>query len=175
MNIVDLESIRSWFATNGLMSPDGDVVLPGAAAAICYRIPADSGRKTVLAKAIAALVTRNGPSALWISEYGIWPSSEDRGLFQGFRKSLGESGSLKGKPGHVFTSDDMAPAASLLALVLYFVWGAWVAAPQTGVLVRISHDEILEIHLRPTNDVFVTKGIEKVDQIAARMGADALR
>jgi hypothetical protein len=105
---------------------------------------------------------------LWINEYGIWPSSEDPGLFDGYRKSLGENKPVHERPGHVFEKSDLEVVASLVGMVLYFVWGALIASPTAGALVVISHDEWLELHLR--GDQSLKEPAELIERIARTDG-----
>lgn len=87
-----------------------------------------------------------GDWMLWINEYGVWPSSEDMNLFLGFRKSLGIKAHLHEIPGHLITSSDEADAASLIGMSLYFCWGALIAPSSSDFLLRISHDEFIELY-----------------------------
>ena len=94
---------------------------------------------------LAFLCDAEGESLLVIHEHGVFPSAEDRFLFDGFRRSLGERAPVHEKPGHLFTRDDAKAVASLLALVLYFAWGAYIFPESGRFVVQISHDEILDV------------------------------
>ncbi len=145
MRIVGRDEAMKWVSQKGLVSEDGTVVLPNAQARAAFRIPPDSGKKTALSLALASLVTGGDESLLWILEHGIWPSCEDPFLFDGFRKSIAACGPVSEHPAHLYGRDDAQTVQSLLALILYFVWGAVIVSPEQGVLVDISHDEIIEI------------------------------
>jgi len=145
-----------WLVAKGVLDKEGGVALAGAGEAASFRIPGDSGRKTALARRLLEPFAKQGEALLWIREYGTWPSSEDPRLFAGFRMSLGERKTLADAPGHLFTDTDMAAVASMLGMVLYFSWGAIAASPGGGVLVEISHDEML--------DIFVQTGSTELDR-----------
>jgi hypothetical protein len=120
-----------------------------------YRVPADSGKKTGLSSALLSFFEGDGESLLWITEFGIWPSCEDRVLFDGFRRSLGESRPIQEKPGHILERGDLKHAASLLGMVLYFVWGALLVSAEGDVMVEISHDEMFEVTVRGNDGLLV--------------------
>jgi len=130
------------------MDANGTLSVTGYKTRIPYAIPPDSGRKTALSRTLASLFGEQQEALLWINEFGIWPSSEDRHLFAGFRRSLGDQSPLPEKPGHIFSTDDLDTVGSLLAMVLYFCWGAIVVSGTGGVLVRIVHDEQIHIYAR---------------------------
>lgn len=144
MKAIDNAAISSWLNTNQLVSADGSLELLGAPLRRSYPIPSDSAKKTVLSRIVASLFDSDREALLWINEYGIWPSAEDWTLFSGFRAHLGEESSLHEKPGYLFSNKDVDLVSSILALVLYFVWGALLISPDKRFLVRISHDEVLE-------------------------------
>jgi hypothetical protein len=78
----------------------------------------------------------------------VWPSSENIGLFDGYRKSLGEHRSLYDAPFHLFTEADSAELECLLDLALYFFWDAiLIDGPHTTAF-RISHDEYIEVYAK---------------------------
>jgi hypothetical protein len=111
-------------------------------------IPADSGLKTALSRAIVSFFEADTEALLWIHEFGIWESCEDRHLFEGFRRSLGEHSPLHEKPGHLFSNNDLRDVGSLVAMTLYFVWGAILYSPAKDLAIEISHDEIISVCAR---------------------------
>lgn len=112
---------------------------------ISFAIPADTGKRTALARLLAEVAANGSESLLWITGYGIWPSSEIMDLFDGYRKSIGESRSIHEAPFHIFSSQDLKQLECILAVTLYFLWDALVLNHLQGVLIEISHDEIIDI------------------------------
>lgn len=108
-------------------------------------VPPDSGAKTAISRELALLLRGHGEVMVLIDEYGIWPTAEDRNLFDRFRQSCGVVDPVELKPGCLFVSASV-DLGSLLALILYFVWGATVSVGDGTVQVRISHDEMLEVY-----------------------------
>jgi hypothetical protein len=113
-----------------------------------FAIPADTGKKTALAKLLADLVTTDSEVILWITGYGIWPSSENMALFDGYRGSLGEKRSVGEAPVHLFVNSEAKKVECVLALALYFFWDAFLLNHSGGVLIELSHDEILDVRVR---------------------------
>lgn len=146
MNIVGETEAREWLARRNLIGAGGEFLIESPTGPLRYRIPEDSGKKTALSRLLSSVFEVDGESLLVIREHGIFPSCEDLVLFDGFRRSLGESGHVHEKPGHIFTREDLPVVSSLVAMVLYFVWGAFLV-PGTGrFVVEISHDEIMDVY-----------------------------
>jgi hypothetical protein len=114
-----------------------------------YSIPPDSARKTALSRLFAYLLLRNRNICLYISGWGVWGSSENLDLFYGYRRSFGEKRTLMEAPVHLFEPTENNTFVSILCMAFYFVWDAWVFDTEGKALVRISHDEWLEVR---TND-----------------------
>src|SRR5437763_2538229 len=110
-----------------------------------YSIPRDSGAKTALSRAFAYLLLRKSSVCIYVSGWGVWGSSENLDLFYGYRRSFGESRPLIEAPVHLFERTEEDTFVSILCMVFYFVWDAWVFDIEGKALVRISHDEWLEV------------------------------
>ncbi|HEX9445120.1 MAG TPA: hypothetical protein VGA73_13430 [Candidatus Binatia bacterium] len=148
MRIIEKNQSIDWLSANGVSVSENIPSFRGFTKIFDSHIPVDSGRKTSISRALASQFDTDGESLLWIHEFGIWPSSEDGNLFERFRRSLGENRSLKERPGHIFTRSDLTDVASLLAMVLYFVWGAILFCPANDLAVKISHNEYTSIFTR---------------------------
>ena len=148
MKIIDDKATVYWLSDRGFPNPVGKNLLPGFIGPLSFRIPADSGEKTALSRKLISYLDTDDEMLLWINEWGIWPSSENINLFDGFRRSLGEYSSLKEKPGHIFSRSDIETIESLLSMVLYFFWGAILISSTGNIIVKISHDEIIDIFVK---------------------------
>lgn len=137
-----------------------------------YVIPADAGRKTALARAFSALSDGAGETLVWITAWGIFPSSQNMELFDGYRRSLNESRSIAEAPGHIFDSSDRNELECVLDLVLYFFWDASVFAPG-GIWIRISHDEVFSV--RATDTVTLNEWQEALAPFDLEILAPAVR
>jgi len=110
-------------------------------------IPNDSGKKNYIAREISNIEYGN-ECLLYIDGYGIWPSSENIELFKGYRKSIGIGESLAEKPAHLIARSEKTELYCLLCMVLYFCWGAILIPESANEIIRISHDECIDILLK---------------------------
>lgn len=111
-----------------------------------YLLPSDAGKKTALARTLVGLLQVKIPGLFWITATGIWPSSENMVLFDGYRKSLGETRPLSAAPGHVFSGTELEQLECLLDLDLYFSWDSILFEGPGGAVLRTSHDEYVSVH-----------------------------
>jgi len=114
-----------------------------------FAIPPDSGMKTALARFTSLLFESLTEPTIYISEWSIWPSSENPDLFDSYRQAKGEVRSLEETPVHRFSSASENAFVGILCFVLYFLWDAQVFDLEGKCLVTISHDEWISIR---TND-----------------------
>lgn len=163
MQMIDESQTILWLAKGGIVDANGRPSLAAFVEVLNSAVPPDSGRKTALGRAVASVFTDDDEAMLWINEYGIWPSSEDRFLYEGFRRSLHEESPLHVKPGHLFSRDELAAVASLVALVLYFVWGAILYSPARALVIKISHDECISVFAR--SGTAVSDVVEMLDRV----------
>jgi len=112
-----------------------------------YSIRPDSGHKTALSRLFAYLLLRNPNVCIYVSGWGVWEENLD--LFYGYRRSFGENRTLMEAPVHLFERSEEDTFVSILSMAFYFIWDAWVFDIEGKALVRISHDEWLEVR---TND-----------------------
>jgi len=113
-----------------------------------YKLPIDTGQKTVLARIVSRSIDTDQVGLFWITDWDIFPSSQNMALFEGYRKSLGESRLIHDAPGHIFGQSDVSQVECLLALALYFYWDATLFSGPGSVVVRVSHDEWVSIRAR---------------------------
>jgi hypothetical protein len=85
---------------------------------------------------------------LWITEFGIWPSSENWNLFDRLRRSYGETDSLRERPGHLFFGDEIDDLASFLQLSALFGWGGYLLTEADQINAFFSHDEYIDFIAR---------------------------
>jgi hypothetical protein len=152
LQIINSDEVKLWLSKRELLDSKGITRLSDYNDFQNCIIPNDSGKKTALSRIITDLFSQECESLLWINEYGIWPSCEDQNLFHGFRESLGASDKLQDKPGHIFFKEDLFNISSLLSLILYFYWGAIIISSNKRSIVKISHDEVLEIFVKDQDD-----------------------
>jgi hypothetical protein len=98
-----------------------------------------------LARNFASWFGTFGQCVLWITEYGIWPSSENMHLYYRLRNSYGDHRLLAEAPGHLFLSHENNELVTFLDFTIQFGWGAFLLGTGASVDITISHDEWIVI------------------------------
>lgn len=135
-----------------------------------YLLPVDTGRKTALARLVAAGIDISREGLFWITGFGIWPSSENMDLFTGYRQYLGETRSLLAAPCHIFSETDLPALETLVAISLYFFWDATLMEGSRNVVIRFSHDERMNVYgtdmtrLREIEEHLAKMNVKKIDR-----------
>src|ERR1700755_7937 len=81
---------------------------------------------------------------MWITGWGVFPSSENMALFDAYRRSIGETRPLQAAPGHLVQEGDDEKLECLLDLSLYFFWDVSLFDGAT-LRIALSHDEVLTV------------------------------
>ncbi len=115
---------------------------------VTYQLPSDTGKKTILGRVLAGSLDTTQPGLFWVTAWGIFPSSENMLLFDGYRKSLGESRSIYSAPGHIFVESDLQKVECLLDLALYVYWDASLFDGAGRIVVSMSHDECFSLYAK---------------------------
>jgi hypothetical protein len=86
---------------------------------------------------------------LWVTSWGIWPSSENWPAYYQARGAEGERRSLEVAPGHLFAAVEAELLKGFLRLVLENAWDAHVLPARegrrNGTYAFACHDEWVEI------------------------------
>jgi hypothetical protein len=101
---------------------------------------------------------------LWVTEYGIWPSSENNHLYYRLRQSYGDQRKLQEAPGHEFVAEELADLTSFLDLTIQFGWGAHLLSTPTAAYIFISHDEWILVQ----SDTQKSRIIHDLESLACR-------
>ena len=95
---------------------------------------------------IATELTFRMPALLWVTEWGIWPSSENWHLYYRLRHSHGDHRLLDEAPGHLFLEYEAEDLASFLQLSMLNGWGGYVLTHANYANAFFSHDEYLDFY-----------------------------
>ena len=106
--------------------------------------PSKSHRVFFVAHRIASLVTHRLPVLLFVTEWGIWPSSENWHLYYKLRQSYSDHRLLQDAPGHLFLEHEMEDLTSFLQLSMLNGWGGYVLSEANYVNAFFSHDEYID-------------------------------
>jgi hypothetical protein len=83
---------------------------------------------------------------LWVTQWGVWPSSENLHLFYRLRETYGERRLLHDAPGHLFLDYEAADLTTFIELVLIFGWDAYLLPRPGYANAFISHDGFLDFY-----------------------------
>src|SRR5436305_15165372 len=106
MRTLSLEEAAHVFKTSDLGAFFGSVDWQYSDPVPSYFLPKNSGAKVGLARVVSNILLDRGPVVLWITDTGIWSSTEHIDLFIRYRLSHGETRTVKQAPVHFFESKD---------------------------------------------------------------------
>lgn len=129
--------------------------------------PTQPYRMFVVAHWIANSLTYRMPTLLWVTEWSIWPSSENWHLYYKLRHSYGDLRLLHEAPGHLFQGHESEDFASFLQIAMLNGWGGYVLAHADHVNVFFSHDEHIDFFAKVDKNLLEVRkefGIGKSDR-----------
>jgi hypothetical protein len=106
-----------------------------------FVIPPDSGRRVWLARLLVSSLEPYPEILLWIGDWSVWPSSEHMPLFTRLRAAIGETRPLIEAPGHAINPADSDDAVSLLAICMFFSWGAHLIHGSGRDAIEVDHHD----------------------------------
>src|SRR5882762_1328109 len=115
--------------------------------------PASAGRIFYLAHWIAGSLMYRDLALVWITEWGIWGSSENWHLYYKLRQSYGDLRLLHEAPGHLFLGHESEDLASLLQLAMLNGWGGYILTQADYVNAFFSHDEYIDFFAKPSGNL----------------------
>jgi len=173
MDVLDHTLIWEWCREHGVtLSGDGDesrgpITLAddptlGQHARLFYAEGTRSGREPAVAAAAVRALGAWDECLLWVTEWGVWPSTEDWPQFYSWRGGHSERRSLEAAPGHLFGAGEARELETLLRFVLENGWDA-TALPALGGTatdrrVVTSHDEWIDMRSRDPVEFRVAAG-----------------
>ena len=98
---------------------------------------------------IATSLTYRMPTLLWVTEWGIWPSTENWHLYYKLRNSYRDRRLLHEAPGHLFLEHEAEDLASFLQMAMLNGWGGYVLTQANYVNAFFSHDEYIDFFAKP--------------------------
>jgi hypothetical protein len=110
--------------------------------------PAEPYRVFFLAHWIATSLMYRKPTLLWVTEWGLWPSSENWHLYYKLRQTYGDTRLLHEAPGHLFLEHEAEDLASFLQVAMLSGWGGYVLTEANYVNAFFSHDEYIDFFAR---------------------------
>jgi len=145
MRFYTKEDCETWLRGKDRAKPDD---VPGLnVERISY--PPEPHRIFYFAHWIATSVTCRMPTLLWITEWGIWPSTENWHLYYRLRSTYGDRRLLHESPGHLFLEYEAEDLASFLQVSMLNGWGGYVLTHANYVNAFFSHDEYIDFFAKP--------------------------
>jgi len=125
--------------------------------------PSEPHRVFFIAHWIASSLTYRRQTLLWITEWGIWPSTENWHLYYKLRHTYSDHRLLHEAPGHLFIGHETEDLASFLQIAMLNGWGGYVLTEIGYVNAFFSHDGYIDFfaeqnqNLADVRKVLVTK------------------
>lgn len=108
--------------------------------------PAEPHRFVAMARWMGATLPERMPVLLWITEWGIWPSSENLHLYHRLRQSYHDYRFLEEAPGHFFLGHESEDLVSFLQLAMLNGWGGYLLTQADYINAFFSHDEFIDFY-----------------------------
>jgi len=134
------DECKKWLSDRERQKPDD--VADARIEIIDY--PPEPYRIFYIAHWIATALMYRMPALLWITEWGIWPSSENWHLYYKMRQTYGDPRLLHEAPGHFFLEHEAEDLASFLQIAMLNGWGGYVLTQANYVNAFFSHDEYIK-------------------------------
>jgi hypothetical protein len=135
-----VEECAAWLSDRQRRKPD--LVVDAQVQRIPY--PPEPYRVYFVAHWIASVLTYREPVLLFVTEWGVWPSSENWHLYYKLRQTYGDNRLLGDAPGHLFLEHEAEDLASFLQLSMLNGWGGYVLTEANYVNAFFSHDEYID-------------------------------
>lgn len=146
------QQCEEWLARRTRARPDQDSSLSRER----FEYPREDYRFFPIASAIARSITYRQTTLLWVTEWGIWPSSENWQLYYKLRQTYGDLQLLQDARGHLFLEYESEDLGTFLQLAMLSGWGGYILTDANYVNVFFSHDEYID---------FFTSTPEKLSEV----------
>ena len=140
MRFYSKEECEEWLSGREREKPDA---IPGIRVER-FSYPKEPHRIFVMSHWVSQSLTYRQPTLLWITEWGIWPSSENWHLYYKLRQSYGDHQLLHEAPGHLFLEHESEDLASFAKVAMLSGWGGYILTHANYVNAFFSHDEYID-------------------------------
>ena len=164
MRFYTKDECDEWLAGLGRVKPDA---IPEIHKTHVH-YPTTVGRIFHLAHWIGSSLMYRSPALVWITEWGIWGSSENWHLYYKLRQSYGDLRLLHEAPGHLFLGHESEDLASFLQIAMLNGWGGYVLTQEDYVNAFFSHDEYIDFIAKHDEDLVDVRKVLGPGHAAAR-------
>lgn len=140
MRFYTQQETEAWLSDRQRLKPD--LALTAHTERIGY--PAEPHGVFGVAHWMATSFTFRMPTLLWITEWSIWPSSENLHLYYRLRQTYGDHRLLHEAPGHLFLEYETEDLATFLQVAMLNGWGGYMLTQAGYVNAFFSHDEYID-------------------------------
>lgn len=99
-----------------------------------------------IARNVVDAVMFRQPCLLHVTNWEIWPSSNNWLLYYRLRQSYGDRLLIEEAPGHLFLEHEMEDMAAFLHLAMLFGWDAELRPRAPYIAGSLSHHEFLDLY-----------------------------
>lgn len=136
------QECEEWLAQRTRVRPGQDKSLPVER----FEYPSEAYRFVPMTNALAHSIIYRQPVLLWVTEWGIWPSSENWLLYYRLRQTYGDFRLLDEAPGHLFLEHEAEDLSTFLQLAMLNGWDGYVLTQANYVNAFFSHDEFMDFY-----------------------------
>jgi hypothetical protein len=143
MNVLNPQEAKYFLRANNF----GEKLTRLAPGTFRREVTTDVGRRCAYANMLTNhLITNESATAcLDITDWGVWPSSQNMDLFYSYRRYLGEHRSLTEAHFHVFAAAEANELRNVLHLGLISLFDVAGASTTTDFRFYASHDEWIQV------------------------------
>jgi hypothetical protein len=159
MRTLTPSELKDWCSRHNIELDDrGIPVHPyGGSLAVQYELPKDVTKLTWICRFIERSLQPREHCLLWVTTWGVWPSSENWHLYYRLRQSHADQRLIHEAPGHLFLEFEEADLVSFIQIGLIAGWDMHLIPTIGYGRVFVCHDEWVEFAM---DDPFETEKIK---------------
>ena len=146
MRTLTLSELKDWCIGQGVeLDARGVPIHPhGGSSAVRCDLPKDITKLTWFCRFIERSIQPRKDCLLWVTTWGVWPSSENWHLYYRLRQSHGDQRLIHEAPGHLFLEFEAADLVSFVEIGLIAGWDMHLIPTIGYGRAFVSHDEWVE-------------------------------
>ena len=153
MHFLTLPECRTWAEGHLPLTPDGFPARPSASKRY-VRGPLDPS--LAFCRRLDQSLQPREACLLWVTDWGIWHSSENLHLYYRLRNSYGDTRSLSDAPGHLFHDFEAPDLVSYLQIGILNGWDLHLLPLGGYARAFVSHDEYVDFVANDANQDLAT-------------------
>jgi len=161
---------RAWCSAHSMaVDTDGYPVRTGGGlTTVRAELPRTHNQLAWFARLIEATLQPRHRLLLWVTQCGVWPSSENWHLYYRLRETYGDHRLIDEAPGHLFLEYESADVVSFVEVGLLSGWDMHLVPSFGYGLVFVSHDEWVDFALQQAEATDLLTTLEKAQITVVR-------